>query len=99
MEIPRFIRKFIVKAIGGEIPTAATTPFNRDAFQGFTEGEVDELVLGKSFGRINTLKKYLLTQIDASIADRAQRKALREIIGRAVDKFMHAEALDRTPHH
>lgn len=98
MKLPKFIRKEILKLIGLEYPITASNshiPFPRDAFSGFRKEEIDEIVLGSSYKRIEELRAYILENSEMIFVRKEQKTPFENLVNRAFDTFRSEEAETR----
>lgn len=97
MNTPKFIRKMILKAIGSQTPMPTVQPFPRESLIGFSEKEIDELVLGRSYENILSLKEIILEEMSIALPQKEQRKAVEKKIDRFFQVFIKEESQIRNP--
>lgn len=97
MTLPKFIRKAILQVVGMDLPieTKKKFPIPREQFEGFSEKEIDEIVLGSSFPRIEELRNVVLDHLDV-VLPKGQGVALRKIINNAFNVYTREEAEARS---
>lgn len=98
MQLPKFIRKAILKTVGLEMPitTRSKSPIPREHLIGFTEREIDEIVLGASYKRIEELREVVIDHLTIILPGHERGQSIRKIINNAFEVYTREEAKARS---